>query len=104
MKKSKPENRTTGIQVSASALAQMGVCERRIVFEQRVGKRPTREQQQAMQRGLRAHRRFFREGSVGTAVAVPARSVLRMICRLIRRPIGWFISHCVKIVAHRNDI
>ncbi len=47
--------------VSASELAQMGVCERLVVFEHRYGKRRTVEQQQATKRGRRAHARFYRE-------------------------------------------
>ena len=47
--------------VSASELAQMGVCERLVVFEHRYGKRLTVEQQQAIKRGRRAHARFYRD-------------------------------------------
>ena len=47
--------------VNASELAQMGVCERLVVFEHRCGKRLTVEQQQAIKRGLQAHKRFYRE-------------------------------------------
>jgi len=47
--------------VSASELAQMGVCERLVVFEHRYGKRLTVEHQQAIKRGRRAHVRFYRE-------------------------------------------
>jgi hypothetical protein len=47
--------------VSASALSQMGVCERLVLFEHREGKRPTPAQKVAVQRGLRAHRRFASE-------------------------------------------
>ncbi|GMV76056.1 MAG: hypothetical protein AMXMBFR78_30060 [Rubrivivax sp.] len=49
--------------VSASALAQMGVCERLVVFEHHEGKRPTPAQKAALQRGLRAHRQFASEGA-----------------------------------------
>jgi len=48
--------------VSASALSQMGVCERLVVFEHFEGKRPTPAQRVALQRGLRAHRQFASEG------------------------------------------
>ena len=48
--------------VSASELAQMGVCERRVKFEHDRGRRRTPEQLQAMERGLRAHEEFYREG------------------------------------------
>jgi hypothetical protein len=49
--------------VSASALSQMGVCERLVVFEHFEGKRPTPAQKAALQRGLRAHRQFASEGA-----------------------------------------
>lgn len=48
--------------VSASELAQMGVCERLVVFEHRYGKRTTIAQRAALRRGLLAHDRFYREG------------------------------------------
>jgi hypothetical protein len=51
--------------VSASELAQMGVCERRVKFEHDRGRRRTPEQLQAMERGLRAHEEFYREGQDG---------------------------------------
>jgi hypothetical protein len=47
--------------VSASDLAQMGVCERRMVLAARLGDRRTAHQLAAAARGTRAHRRFFRE-------------------------------------------
>ncbi len=50
------------IVVSASELAQMGVCERLVVLEHRCGRRRTIAQRQAIRRGLSAHRRFYREG------------------------------------------
>lgn len=49
--------------VSASALAQMGVCERLVVFEHHEGKRPTPAQRVALERGLRAHRQFASESA-----------------------------------------
>lgn len=48
--------------VSASELAQMGVCERLVLFEHRHGKRTTTEQRAAIKRGLRAHEQFYLEG------------------------------------------
>lgn len=48
--------------VSASELAQMGVCERLVVFEHRFGKRRTSAQREACKRGQLAHERFYREG------------------------------------------
>ncbi|WP_420475182.1 CFI-box-CTERM domain-containing protein [Noviherbaspirillum sp. ST9] len=48
--------------VSASALAQMGVCERLVVFEHRHGRRSTAIQRVAIRRGVREHDRFYRDG------------------------------------------
>ncbi len=47
--------------VSASELAQMGVCERLMVFEHRHGKRSTMSQHASIQRGLKEHGRFYRD-------------------------------------------
>ncbi len=55
--------RRTKHAVGASALSQMGVCERLVVFEHREGKRPTPLQREALDRGLRAHRQFASEGA-----------------------------------------
>ena len=55
--------RKTKDAVSASALSQMGVCERLVVFEHLHGKRPTLGQRAALRRGLRAHRQFASEGA-----------------------------------------
>lgn len=49
--------------VSASALSQMGVCERLVVFEHWEGKRPTSAQRAALRHGLRAHQQFATEGA-----------------------------------------
>ena len=48
--------------VSASELAQMGVCERLVVFEHRYGKRSTASQRAAILRGLKEHNRFYLDG------------------------------------------
>lgn len=48
--------------VSASGLAQMGVCERLVVFEHRYGKRHTATQRAAISRGLNEHDLFYRDG------------------------------------------
>lgn len=48
--------------VSASELAQMGVCERLVFFEHHYGKRSTASQRAAIERGLDEHDRFYREG------------------------------------------
>ena len=63
MKRSRNERRHQGPQVSATQLAQMGVCEKLVVFEHRHGKRPTGLQRMALKRGLRAHRQFLRQAS-----------------------------------------
>lgn len=55
--------RKTKDEVSASALSQMGVCERLVVSEHLHGKRPTPAQMAALKRGLRAHRQFASEGA-----------------------------------------
>lgn len=47
------------LQVSASELAQMGVCERLVVFEKCYGKRRSLVQQQAIRRGQHSHQRFY---------------------------------------------
>ncbi len=52
--------------VSASELAEMGVCERRVLLAHRHGSRRTSVQRRAMQRGLRAHERFHRDGLAAT--------------------------------------
>ena len=48
--------------VSASELAQMGVCERLVVFEHRYGKRSTALHRAAIRRGLKEHNRFYLDG------------------------------------------
>jgi hypothetical protein len=48
--------------VSASQLAQMGVCERLVVFEHRHGRVQTLAGREATERGLRAHERFHADG------------------------------------------
>lgn len=69
--------------VSASALAQMGVCERLVVFESFDGKHPTPAQQHALRRGLRAHRRFA-AGRMSSERR-PEPQVLRWLLDLLRR-------------------
>ena len=53
--------------VSASDLAQMGLCERLVVFEHRYGKRCLPAQRAAIERGRREHERFYREGRIAPA-------------------------------------
>ena len=61
------ECRRPSASVSASDLAQMGVCERLVVFEHRYGKRCLPEQRAAIERGRREHERFYREGRIASA-------------------------------------
>ena len=58
-----------GRMVSASDLAQMGRCERLVVFEHLHGSRRTVWQQQARARGLVEHEHFYREGLAASAQA-----------------------------------
>lgn len=48
--------------VSASELAQMGACERLVLFEAMYGKRTSRCRQEAIERGRTEHDRFFNDG------------------------------------------
>ena len=109
-------------QVSASELAQMGVCERLMVFEQRHGKRLTLAQRNAIQRGLRAHRRFYRDRHpdicvIATQVARACRrlaaglygwfahwSTARLSVRAVLRPIRWCIALWSKAVGRGDGI
>lgn len=50
--------------VSASELAQMGVCEQLVQFEHLYGRRRSAGQLADMARGDRAHRHFFQEGEL----------------------------------------
>ncbi|MFM2448593.1 MAG: hypothetical protein RIS44_1043 [Pseudomonadota bacterium] len=47
--------------IRASELAQMGVCEQRVVFEHRYGPRRTNQERQVMLRGQRMHDFYHRE-------------------------------------------
>jgi hypothetical protein len=61
------KRRRPAASVSASELAQMGLCERLVVFEHKYGKRRLPEQQAAIERGRREYERFFREGRIASA-------------------------------------
>ena len=65
--KAAAKRRRRSASVSASELAQMGVCERLVVFEHRYGKRRLPEQRAAIERGRREHERFYREGRIASA-------------------------------------
>ena len=62
--KAADKRRRPSASVSASELAQTGVCERLVVFEHRHGKRRLPEQRAAIERGRREHERFHREGRI----------------------------------------
>lgn len=58
-----------GPMVNASDLAQMGRCERLVVFEHLHGCRRTAPQQEARARGVAAHMQYRKEGLVAIAPA-----------------------------------
>ena len=58
-----------GPMVNASDLAQMGRCERLVVFEHLYGRRRTARQQRARERGVDEHEHFYREGLAASAQA-----------------------------------
>lgn len=73
--------------VRASELAQMGVCERLVVFEHRFGKRSTEHQREAIKRGLDAHDQFYREGVLASgAMAASEKKGRCYIATLIYGP------------------
>ena len=74
------KRRGHGSRVSATQLAQMGVCEKLVVFEHRHGKRPSEAQRVALERGLRAHRHFLRQARPTTAGLADV--VLEVVVRL----------------------
>ena len=47
--------------VSASDLARMGYCERQVAFDAAYGRRSTKPQEHARERGLKAHADFYAE-------------------------------------------
>jgi len=65
--KAAAKRRRRSTSVSASELAQMGVCERLVVFEHRYGTRGLPQQQAAIERSRRAHERFYRRGRIASA-------------------------------------
>jgi len=65
--KAAEKRRRGSASVSASELAQMGVCERLVVFEHRYGKRRMPKQRAAIERSRRAHERFYRRGRIASA-------------------------------------
>ena len=72
--------------ISASGLAQMGICERLVLFEERYGKRSTASQRAAIRRGLKEHDTFYRDGVRLSCKAGPC-----YVASLVFGP-GWEIS------------
>lgn len=64
------------VSVSASELAQMGVCERLVVFEHQHGRRRTAYQQRAIERGLAAHGKLYRDRHLDSVRRVRSRIAL----------------------------
>lgn len=104
MKRTKAEKLPS---VSASELAQMGACERLVVFEHRYGKRISSERRQAIRRGLEEHERFYQDGInasakrgrcyIATLVFGESRetATLRLFREKVLRPFGlgrWVIK------------
>ena len=78
--------------VSASELAEMGVCERRVLLAHRHGPRRTSAQRRAMRRGLRAHERFHRDGLAAREGAIRRRRPLTFAS------LGqWLVGLCTRI-------
>lgn len=78
--------------VSASELAEMGVCERRVLLAHRHGPRRTLAQRRALRRGLRAHKRFHRDGLAANEGAT------HRCCPTAFASVGrWFVGLCTRI-------
>ncbi len=82
--------------VSATELAQMGICERRVVFERRHGKRINVLHRTALSRGSIEHRQFYVDGirlsekparcyasELGTWLRIGVGAIWRAVARLI---------------------
>lgn len=107
-----------GSPVSASQLAQMGVCERLVVFEHRLGKLQTLERRQAIERGLRAHERFYADGLADLVHLGRRRDQAMMRRRLghwliwtmgrspagqfVRRLVAWCVARLIQNGGPRN--
>ena len=101
------------LRVSASELAQMGVCERLVVFEKCYGKRRTLVQQQAIRRGQHAHQRFYLDRHLdasakgcfaitATRIALVLYGWMRRVARSTLWPLRWCIALWVKTVEHSD--
>ena len=102
-----------GLRVSASELAQMGVCERLVVFEKCYGKRRTLVQQQAIRRGQHAHQQFYldryldasakgRSSITTNGIALALYGWMRRVARSTLWPLRWCIALWVKTVEHSD--
>lgn len=90
--------------VSASELAEMAVCERRVLLSHLHGERRTRGQRIAMQRGLRAHDRFHREGLAANGSL--GRHLWPVVARLARCFVGlwaWLAEVAAKVLDLRHQ-
>lgn len=88
------KRRGHGSRVSATQLAQLGVCEKLVVFEHRHGKRPSEAQRVALERGLRAHRHFLRQASPITAglADVVLEAIVRLAVAAGRCFMRWWLT------------
>lgn len=68
MRRPCPKRRSRGRdEVTATQLAEMGFCEKRMQLAHEHGDRVTHEQQRAIIRGRVAHQRYFEEGAAGAS-------------------------------------
>ncbi len=76
--------------IRASELAQMGVCEQRVVFEHRHGPKRTDQERRAMLQGQRMHDLYHRE-----ALRILRRPPsFSFIWRMVRALVNWIVSMC----------
>lgn len=88
--------------VSASELAEMAVCERRVLLSHLHGERRTKAQRDAMRRGLRAHDRFHREGLAANA-SRPLWAVVVPLARGLAGLWAWLAQVGAKVLSLRHQ-
>jgi len=66
--------------VSAKDLAEMGFCEKRVLLSHLHGQRVTLAQRQSVERGRRAHEKYYREGLAAAAAPEPDRRCFVATC------------------------
>lgn len=89
--------------VSASELAEMAVCERRVLLANLHGQRRTRVQLDAMQRGLRAHGQFHLDGQAASGGATQRlASVIAPLVRGLARLWAWLAEVVMKVFGRRH--